>query len=790
MGLGPPQGYQATSLANPSAIATGPLALAFNVQRDFGAVGDGVADDTTALQNFTDAVGSSGSGYLPAGTYAITSIPIFESTAQYLFDPGAILVLNGAPQQRVSYYHPKGTEINVLQETFASGSTESTTGTITANSSQLTLAAAKDFRIGQGIAIMHAGPLPSISSPASPTVTPKGTTGSTAYTYYIAAVDDLGGVTAASSAGATSTGNASLDSTNYNALSWTAISNAFAYIIWGDSSNPATSQGFLAVVGTTSYNDEGNGNSTNGGNADVTAPPWSPTMPPSSALGEYLLTTIKAISGTAVTLTDATTSGVTDAWIGHDDTVAVNAALSASDAYRGIVRALGVFSLWDKITLPNNVALLGLDRMPEISAENLGISQYFPALWLRGLDGPPINFTAGIGGSIAGFVLYWPDQIDTNPPIPYGAAATLPNNGYDISIENIYCVNAYQMVAAEQSHGRLTISNVTGWVLDQFALIDGSVDVDRVRNIRINRVWPKGATDSSPSYVYAYNNATHLYLGRADGLQVSNFFSFGAVHGIVFVNSTYVSGATGTTYGQFTNIEIDGSSNAPIVIYDYNGIGLVFTNLMTATGSQAGVWVDSQCDEPYGTIEFHGWRSWAASRALVHNANTTVEIHGGLFDYINVGMLFIPSNGTTAKLRLYGGKFHNQSTGTNDFGLEGASGSIQDIATFGSTFTGSSPTPAISNTGSGTLTLKVHPISSPGIQTAPSIPAASTAIVNPFHFTVEVIVTGGSGVNVGIGNTSSTTATGLSSGAVTLAAGQYISLGAYSAAPSWVWNGL
>ncbi len=92
--------------------------------------------------------------------------------------------------------------------------------------------------------------------------------------------------------------------------------------------------------------------------------------------------------------------------------------------------------------------------------------------------------------------------------------------------------------------------------------------------------------------------------------------------------------------------------------------------------------------------------------------------------------------------------------------------------------------------GAGNIFEGNHGYNPTGIQTSPTIPAASASIVNPFPYTVQVIVVGGAAVNIGIGNTSATTATGLASGGVTLAAGQYINLGAYTTAPTWVWIGL
>jgi len=95
----------------------------------------------------------------------------------------------------------------------ASGSTQTTTGSITAGSTILNLASAIDFANNQGISIHHAGAVPTITTPAAPTASVTGVTGSTTYAYKVAAVNKNGGVSIASSAGSISTGNANLSDT-------------------------------------------------------------------------------------------------------------------------------------------------------------------------------------------------------------------------------------------------------------------------------------------------------------------------------------------------------------------------------------------------------------------------------------------------------------------------------------------------------------------------------------------------------------------------------------------------
>ena len=71
-----------------------------------------------------------------------------------------------------------------------------------------------------------------------------------------------------------------------------------------------------------------------------------------------------------------------------------------------------------------------------------------------------------------------------------------------------------------------------------------------------------------------------------------------------------------------------------------------------------------------------------------------------------------------------------------------------------------------------------------GAQTAPSIPTSGSAFTNPFAYDCTVFITGGTVTAIAIGGT----ATGLTSGAFRVPAGQTITL-TYSAAPSWTWFG-
>ncbi len=87
---------------------------------------------------------------------------------------------------------------------------------------------------------------PGIATPSAPVVTPTGTTGATSYSYKIVGANK-DQTSVASSAGSTTTGNASLSSTNFNRVTWTASSYATYYYVYRTVGGATT--GVIAVVG-------------------------------------------------------------------------------------------------------------------------------------------------------------------------------------------------------------------------------------------------------------------------------------------------------------------------------------------------------------------------------------------------------------------------------------------------------------------------------------------------------------------------------------------------------------
>ena len=305
-----------------------------------------ISDNTTT--SWTDTTADSGLG---------AAIPTTNTTGSRFVGNGSGLVnIPVSAMSLPSLVSTLDLAVDVKRDYNASGSGQSTTGNISVGSAVLTLASALDFKNGQGISITNAGPLPAISAPTSLTVTPTGTAGTTSYTYAVAALDGKGGATAVFSA-STTTGNATLSSTNYNALTVGAVTSATGYAWYRTSSGgtPSTT-GFIGTTAGLTLNDTGL--------TIETTPPGIPTSAPISALGDSLTTNISSGAGTTtLTLAANASTTVAGSSVNHDDTVAIQNAINAINTIGGgIVFFPSGTYLASNLLGANQVSLIGENR--------------------------------------------------------------------------------------------------------------------------------------------------------------------------------------------------------------------------------------------------------------------------------------------------------------------------------------------------------------------------------------------------------------------------------------------
>jgi hypothetical protein len=269
-------------------------------------------------------------------------------------------------------YHANGVATGspfTLPAATTSGSGSNTTGTISAASPTLTLAAAIDFANGQGIRVNHAGAAFALNPPTAASVTPTGTAGSTAYAYTIASLNATGGVGQSIVNVATATGNAALSSTNYNAISWTAATGTApaAYAVYG---RVAGSLVLLGIVTGTTFNDTGSAAITG-----TNLPDWLPAAPQTCAsLASWLITTISSGAGTTtLTLAANAATAATSQLVIHDDTANLQAAITAAQtAGNTLYVGPGSYQVTSALNVTSRLTLHGAGYQGDGGQDNIG----------------------------------------------------------------------------------------------------------------------------------------------------------------------------------------------------------------------------------------------------------------------------------------------------------------------------------------------------------------------------------------------------------------------------------
>lgn len=233
----------------------------------------------------------------------------------------------------------------------ASGSAQTTTGTIAASTVTLTLSSALDFVNGEGVMIPGAGATFSAGAPSA-TASVVGTPGSATVYYEVASLDGAGGVGLPVQTHVT-TGVATLTAQNYIQIAITAGSGATAYAVWKGSSSggPWT---YIGSGQAATYNDTGF--------ANPNRPWWIPASAPTAAQNDWLVATISSGGGTtSLTLSTHATNPVSGVTIYHDDTAAINVALNQSAGAR-VEMPCGTYGVSSSINWTQNYVGLFGDR--------------------------------------------------------------------------------------------------------------------------------------------------------------------------------------------------------------------------------------------------------------------------------------------------------------------------------------------------------------------------------------------------------------------------------------------
>ncbi len=226
----------------------------------------------------------------------------------------------------------------------ASGSQQTTTGSIGSGSYALSLAAASDWVNGEGILVPGAGATFSASPPTGLGLTVSGGA-STAYAYTVACIDAAGGEGIAPANVTTAAGPATLNnSANFIKIAWTAGAGCSRYALYG---NHSGSMAYMGVTYNTFFYDYGAGAKT--------SPFWASTAVPVAAINDWLLTTVASGGGTTgLTLAASAGHTVSAVTLYHEDSVALQAAINALPVNGGDVDIGSlIYNLANGLTIGN-----------------------------------------------------------------------------------------------------------------------------------------------------------------------------------------------------------------------------------------------------------------------------------------------------------------------------------------------------------------------------------------------------------------------------------------------------
>jgi hypothetical protein len=362
--------YDSTTLKwVPKSVPTGeggggssdfPVELGVKITTEFGVIGNGSTDDTTAINT---AMSSANPVIIfPKGVYKVTGNITFPKSKSIVFTDGAIIKSVSpsvitfdseiiAPPTPIfigdGTYQTTVKGKIICPQWFGAGgigdeerALAPATGSITSGTNTLTLSGDySKFRDGQTIMVIHAGidftePFPNpCPAPASAVIEGSPlpdidavTTGSSTYKYKMAILDKYGAITQVSSP-ITVSDAPSHEYFNYymgcriKITPPEGVTYRHGYAIYGDQTNPVGHRGILGIIRDVGeyWDDIGEGN------ISQSIPPWIPPLEPSVKLHNTLITTIVSGGGTnTLTLADNAGATVSDAQIMLDDTPAIN----------------------------------------------------------------------------------------------------------------------------------------------------------------------------------------------------------------------------------------------------------------------------------------------------------------------------------------------------------------------------------------------------------------------------------------------------------------------------------
>lgn len=289
-----------------------------------------------------------------------------------------------------------------------------------------------------------------------------------------------------------------------------------------------------------------------------------------------------------------------------DNTAYFQNALDSLKEEGGIVSVpTGRYLVKGTLNIPPGVALEGTFR--NAPPRSLGGSVLLTTFGKGSPDEKPF-IMLNTNSTLCGLVIYYPEQIAANPPLPY--PWTIRGHGDNCSIKNCLLLNPYQTVDfGTYPCGRHNIDGLYGRPLYRGLYIDKCFDVGRVSNVHF---WPFWESGSKELKAFQEKNAIAFIIGRTDWQYMQNCFCLWYSIGYQLIKSS--EQGTGNGNAVLTNC---GSDLGPVAVkieevQNHAGVSFVNCQLMGA------VVLDNT---NHGPVKFTGCGFWGidSSDALVYN---------------------------------------------------------------------------------------------------------------------------------------------------------------------------
>lgn len=216
-----------------------------------------------------------------------------------------------------------------------------------------------------------------------------------------------------------------------------------------------------------------------------------------------------------------------------DDTQAFQKAIDAAHEMGGNVVYIprGDYLIGGNLEVREHVILEGVFRGPTHASQNRG-STLLAVAGKGEVEGTPF-ITLRLNATLRGITIYYPEQIQQDPPIPY--PWTIRGNGDNCTLVDVLIVNPYQGIDfGTLPSGRHFIRNVGMQALYRGLYIDQCYDIGRVENLHI---WPFWEVWQTPLKAFTEREGIAFIIGRTDWEYMSNCFCIGYKIGFQFVRT-------------------------------------------------------------------------------------------------------------------------------------------------------------------------------------------------------------------------------------------------------------